>query len=374
MSMTMDEGSDMNPLFDRLADLRNRILMDARFQKLASRFPLTRPVARYRAGRLFDLSVSLVSAQVFAAAVELGLMNELANGPLAMAELAGRLNLEEEPLLCLVVAAEGLGLVERRPHGLVRLDWAGAEFLANPGIAAMVRHHRMLVDDLAEPAEFLRRPRGGGSLARFWAYAGPASAASDVGPYSQLMAASQPLVVEQALAVYPFGKHRRILDVGGGEGAFIAAIAEAHPGPRFTLFDLPDVAGRARTRLGARLGDRLETVGGDFRCDALPQGADLVTLVRILHDHDDEVVIPLLGKVRAALPPGGRLLIVEPMAGTAGAGTVAAYFSFYLRAMGSGRPRTAKELTNLLRNAGFASVRERKTPLPVIARVLVAAV
>ncbi|WP_448580554.1 methyltransferase [Thermaurantiacus sp.] len=366
----MDTRLLMASLRNRLADLRNRVLMDARFQRLASRFPLTRPVARVRARSLFDLSVGLVSAQVFAAAVELRLMERLADGPLALADLAARLNLQEDAAFCLVVASEGLGLVERCSGNRVRLGRAGAEYLANPGIAAMVAHHRMLVSDLAQPADFLRRPRGGGALARFWTYAAPGHEGHDVGPYSRLMAASQPLVAEQALAAYPFQRHRCILDIGGGEGAFIEAVAQAHPGPRFTLFDLPPVAERARARLGARLGHRFEAIGGDFRSDSLPQGADLVTLVRILHDHDDDVVLALLRAIRSVLAPGGRLLVIEPMAGTRGAGTVAAYFSFYLRAMGSGRPRTAMELRALLERAGFGRIRERPTPLPVIARLI----
>lgn len=370
MSKLMDSQPIMSLLPDRIADLRNRILMSPRFQRLATRFPLTRPVARHRAARLFDLSVGLVSAQVLAAAVELGLMEQLADGPVPMAELQGSLKLDGEALLSLIVAAEGLGLVERCSDGRVRLGWGGAELLANPGIAAMVRHHRMLLADLADPADFLRRPRGGGALARFWSYTGQGADPADVGPYSRLMAASQPLIAEQALAAYPFARHRRILDIGGGEGAFIAALGEAHPGPHFTLFDLPGVVERARARLGDRLGDRFDSVGGDFRSDPLPQGADLVTLVRILHDHDDDVVRALLQSIRRILPPAGRLLIVEPMAGTPGAGTVAAYFSFYLRAMGSGRPRTPAELAGMLREAGFTRIRERRVPLPLMARVL----
>ncbi len=63
---------------------------------------------------------------------------------------------------------------------------------------------------------------------------------------------------------------------------------------------------------------------------------------------------PLLAKVHAALPPRGTLLLAEPMAGTPGAEPVGdAYFGLYLRAMGSGQPRTAARLTALLRRAGF---------------------
>ncbi len=61
------------------------------------------------------------------------------------------------------------------------------------------------------------------------------------------------------------------------------------------------------------------------------------------------------------------------MAGTPGAEPVGdAYFGFYLMAMGSGRPRTSDELSRMVRDAGFASVREHGTRRPLLARVLVA--
>ena len=110
------------------------------------------------------------------------------------------------------------------------------------------------------------------------------------------------------------------------------------------LFDLPPVAARAAARLRrARPGARAPTrVGGDFLADPLPTGADVVSLVRVVHDHDDDAALAILRAARQALPPDGTLLLAEPMAGAAGAEPVGdAYFGFYLLAMGSGRPRTA---------------------------------
>jgi demethylspheroidene O-methyltransferase len=74
--------------------------------------------------------------------------------------------------------------------------------------------------------------------------------------------------------------------------------------------------------------------------------------------------------VRQAIRPGGVLLVAEPMAETAGAETLGAYFSFYLLAMGQGRPRSARQLTTLLREAGFTTVRERKTRQPLLTSLL----
>jgi demethylspheroidene O-methyltransferase len=112
---------------------------------------------------------------------------------------------------------------------------------------------------------------------------------------------------------------------------------------------------------------------GDFDRDPLPAGADLITLVRVLHDHDDERVDRLLAAAYAALPSGGTLLVAEPMAGTRGAERMGdAYFGVYLWAMGSGRPRTAEDLTGRLRRAGFRRPSERRTRVPLQTRVWVA--
>jgi demethylspheroidene O-methyltransferase len=348
-----------------LAKLRNRLTADARFQQWASRFPLTRGVARGRARRLFDLATGFVQSHVLAASIELGLVEQLRDGPVTPADLRAALKLEADALDALLVAAEGIGLVERR-GGLVLLGQTGAELLGNPGVAAMVAHHGALARDLLDPSALFRRPPGGGALQRFWPYAGGGT--GDFGPYSALMAASQPMVATQALAAHDFGRHRLLMDVGGGEGAFLEAVAAAHPRLALRLFDLPEVAARAR----ARLGDRADVVAGSFRDGTLPSGADAISLVRILHDHDDAVAIALLAGVHAALPPAGTLILVEPMAGTAGALAVQTYFAIYLRAMGSGRPRTADEIGLMLRGIGFVEVRERPTPLPLVARVLVA--
>ena len=87
-----------------------------------------------------------------------------------------------------------------------------------------------------------------------------------------------------------------------------------------------------------------------------PKGFDVVSLVRILHDHDEPVAMSILASARHALKEGGTLLVAEPMADAPGAGgLIAAYFHVYLLAMGSGRPRSFDELSHLLEKAGFRS-------------------
>jgi demethylspheroidene O-methyltransferase len=188
------------------------------------------------------------------------------------------------------------------------------------------------------------------------------------------MASSLALIAEDILEAYPMGRHRRLLDVGGGEGAFVEAAVGQTPELAVVLFDLPAVACRARIRLGnAGLADRAAVVGGDVFRDPLPEGADLVSLVRVLHDHDDEQALRILQAVRRALRPGGVLLIAEPMSRTAGVEPMGdAYFGFYLLAMGQGRPRTPGQLRELLRQAGFARARIEKTRRPMLTGLVVA--
>lgn len=357
---------------------RDRLLSDARFQRWAVRFPATRWIARRRARQLFDLCAGFVYSQILFACVELRLFDMLAGGPLPEHLLAQRLALPPAAARRLLEGARALGLVELRGPGLYGLGGLGAALRGNPGVAAMIDHHAMLYADLADPVAVLRGEAISRRLATFWPYAAdPAGAAplsgEAVSPYTQLMAASQAMVAAEILDVYPVTRHRGLLDVGGGDGSFLRLAGARAPKLALTLFDLPAVAEQARVRFAeAGLAARARVAGGDFRSDPLPQGADLVSLVRVIHDHDDATALTLLRAVRLALPADGTLLLAEPMADTPGAEPVGhAYFGFYLLAMGSGRPRSVAELSELLRQAGFGRIRAVRTRTPMITGLLV---
>ena len=355
---------------------RNRLFADPRFQRWAADFPLTRPVARARTQGLFDLVAGFVYSQTLSACVRLRLFQHLSDGPMTTGALSTALDLPLAATARLLGAARGLGLVQ--PAGLDRhaLGAQGAALLGNAGLMEMIEHHARLYADLGDSVGLLRR--GAGELAAYWPYATSATpTAADeqhVAAYSALMAATQPAVAADLLAAYPVRRHRRLMDVGGGEGGFLEAAGASAPKLELMLFDLPAVAERARTRLG-RVGllGRTTILQGDFLSEPIPPGADLITLVRILHDHDEAGVATLLRAIRAALPPDGALLIGEPMSGGARPERVGdVYFAFYLLAMGRGRARSPEELTALLKAAGFSRVRRLRTRTPALLRALVA--
>ncbi len=344
---------------------RNRMIANPGFQRRAAANPLLRPLARRRAARLFDLVAGFSYSQVLLASVESGLLDLLESGPIGIDAIAGRTGLKPEAARRLVRAAAALDLAESVGEENWMLGQQGAALSGNPGALAMIRHHRLLYADLADPVALLRDDRTSPTaLSEFWRYGGDGETAK---AYSELMALSQAMVAEQFLAAYSLARHRALLDVGGGHATFLGHVAQAAPHLRLGLFDLPAVVQGAGGLPGA---SRHE---GDFFHDPIPIGYDCVTLVRVLHDHDDAPCLTLLRAIRAALPAGGRLVIAEPMAGTPAAPAMGdAYFGMYLWAMRSGRPRTAAEIGALLERAGFRQWRERTTPQPLVASMIVA--
>lgn len=366
------------PWTDRYLNVRDRWLSSPRFQRWAAAFPLTRPTARKRARALFDVCAGFVYSQILFACVRLKLFDLLASGPLTAASIAATLKLPPDSTDRLLEAAVSLRLVEKRTAGRFGLGALGAAMVGNPAVGAMVEHHSLLYADLHDPVRLLRGEQSQTALARYWAYAGSDKPAglptAQVEDYTSLMGNSLPLVADEILDAYPLHKHRCLLDVGGGDGSFLTAAAARCEHLDLILFDLPPVAARAAQRFTAQgLDPRARAIGGDFLKDTLPDGADVISLVRVIHDHSDAGAAILLAAAYRALPANGVLLLAEPMMGTPGAEPVGdAYFGFYLLAMGSGRARTPQALQTLLSAAGFATAQLVRTRQPLQSRLIVA--
>lgn len=352
-----------------------RLIARPEFQAAVARVPLLRGLARRDGAALFDLVAGFVRAQVLLAVVELDLPARLMDGPRRPEDLARETDLPPDRMDMLLQAAAALKLLRRRRDGRFDLARQGAALAGVPGLAGMIRHHGAFYADMADPVALLRGEVDT-ELARFWPYVfgatGTPPPPAVTQAYSDLMAESQTLVAQDTLARVRFRGVRRVLDVGGGSGAFAVALCTARPSISATVFDLPAVAPLAAERIAAAgLVDQLDFVPGSFRTDVLPGGADMITLVRVLYDHADDTVAALLSAAFAALPPGGRLVISEPMAGgdrPDPAGDV--YFAFYTLAMRTGRARSAARIADLCRAAGFADLRCHESLRPFVTSVV----
>jgi len=372
--------NDSRPLTlrERLSRWRNRLASKRSFQRWAAAFPFTRPVARKRAARLFDLCAGFAYSQILYACVRLKLLEMLEDEPRSIGEVAHALALPEDGARRLLAGAVALGLAERLGDGRYGLSMDGAALLGNPGALAMIAHHVHFYDDMRDPVALLRGEVTDTSLSRFWGYArgeNPcALGADETSEYTALMAASQSLIAEDILDGYELSRHNCLLDVGGGDGAFVEAVSQRAPNLQLMLFDLPAVTIGASQRFErAGISSRVRIVSGDFFADPLPTGADVISLVRVLLDHDDAGALRILRQVYAALPPGGTLLVAETLSGVRGAETISdAYFGFYLLAMGKGRPRSVGGMRQILGAAGFREIHLKRTRRPLLTQLLTA--
>ncbi|EED34943.1 hydroxyneurosporene methyltransferase [Luminiphilus syltensis NOR5-1B] len=362
-------------LIDQIYAWRDRLLASPRFQRAASRLPVMRWIARRKARELHDMTAGFIYSQVLYCCVELRLFDALKPGPMTLEQIATHIGLPEEGTLRLLRSAAALKLLRLTRDHRWGLGERGASMLGNPGVGAMVSHHLRLYQDLADPIALFRGRRET-QLSGFWPYARDESSqpSEDAARYSALMAQSQDLIADHVLDACSMKRTRVLMDIGGGTGRFLAAAKSRWPHLETLLFDLPAVVELPAEPSEAPTSAVSRRIGGNMFSDTLPTGADTISLIRILHDHDDEPVKGLLRAVHQALPEdGGRLIIGEPMAGTPGAEPIGdTYFGVYLWAMGSGRPRTSEEIIHFLQEAGFRRCREKRSNMPILTRVIVA--
>ena len=324
---------------------------------------------------MFDVVAGFVQSQVLAALVELDVLEQLMEEPHRLRRLAARSGVPEDRMRILADAGVALGLM-RKVDDTYSIARRGAALTGVPGLPGMIRHHGVLYRDLADPVAFFRGETQT-ELAQFWPYVFGAGAAEDpetAERYSRLMAESQGLVAEETLATTPLDGVRHLMDVGGGTGAFLSAALRRYPAMQATLFDLPQVVAGAEDVLAdASVADRVTIRPGSFRDDPLPEGPDAISLVRVLYDHADETVAALLAEVHRVLPPGGRVIVSEPMAGGAAPSRAGdAYFAVYTLAMQTGRTRSAEEIGQALSAAGFGEVKPLRTVRPFVTSVVTA--
>ena len=271
LAMTGDRAPD--GWLARLRAWREDLLASPAFQRWAARFPLTRPIARRHARALFDLCAGFVYSQVLLACVQLELLRACCGaGRRPRRRWPRRCSCAPTRPRCLLRAAASLRLVERRDGGPLRPRRRSVRRCsATPASLAMIEHHALLYADLADPVALLRaRPRRHGARAATGPTPSPRRPAScppaQVRRVHALMAGSQPLVAERDPRRLSDRGHRCLLDVGGGDGTFLAAAAARCAAAAAACCSTCRPSPQRRSAASPRRGSaaRAQLTGGDF--------------------------------------------------------------------------------------------------------------
>ncbi|GAA2574382.1 methyltransferase [Streptomyces violaceus] len=321
-----------------------------------------------------DLLVRLVfgsmAAQTVRAAVRLRIVELIGDTPRPAADVAADAGTAPQPMTRLLRALAGLGLLEEHAPGTFAVTSAGALLDSNrpDSLTSFVRM-------FTEPAiirawEHLDDSVRTGEVA-FDAVFGTdffSHLAGQPELSSMFNAAMSQATAETAAALpgaFDFGRFGSVTDVGGGDGTLLAGVLTAFPGLKGAVYDTAEgLAQGPETLRRHGLTERCSLAAGDF-FRSVPEGSDLYLMKSILHDWPDDRAVTILRHCRAALPPGGRVLILEPVlpeaVGTDGdGGTYLSDLNMLVNV--GGRERTRQDFEDLCHAAGLSLV--TVTPLP----------
>lgn len=297
-----------------------------------------------------------MASRIFLTAVELDVFALLDTGKWTAAEMARRMGADTRATEVLLNALTSMGLLEK----------AGDKF-ANTKAAA-----KLLVPDSRE------HMGGFGHAVHLW------EAWSHL---TEVVRSGRPFVPEpthearrecalcmkqyatgtaQALSrLVDFSDVDHMLDLGGGAGACGIALARQHPHMRIVLFDVDQQAlALAREDITSEgLQDRIVLKSGDFFSDDIGEGYDLVLLSSVICLFGEPQNLSLLGRARACLEPGGKIVIVDAIVdGSHTRPTAAALFAVNLLVTShSGQSYSHQQVEGWLRSVGF--VETRRIPL-----------
>ena len=256
---------------------------------------------------IMKIAMGFMAAKHLFVANEIGLFEGLAAGPASIAELAKKTTIPPRTLAIVANAMVSLGLVELQGD-LYRNSDAAATFLAGrtgPDLRPMLHFwNRISYPTWQKLDEAVRTGEGQAQFGRFnkdEQQIFSAGVESFTAPTAAALAAS-----------YDFGRHRRVLDVGGGTGSFLVAVLRHHTALHGTLFELPGACAVARQRLaGLPEGKRIEVVEGDVSKDPLPDGHDALIVANTVHVLSAVHNIELFRKLRSGVAVGARLLLAD---------------------------------------------------------------
>jgi hypothetical protein len=311
--------------------------------------------------KLFDLVQSHRVTAVIYVAAKLGLAELLRGGPKSVRELAEATGADQPALGRLLTALSTVGVCSRSGPDQYSLTEVGAALEGGAeksfkawtifeGELLSTRWHGLLESVMT--GKTAAQLSGVGNSFDLMARA-PGS----VDTFNAAMADLTRLVTPNVLAAYDFGRFVCLMDVGGGSGELIGAVASKYPDISGIVFDLPRCAETANHHL-QRLGvsSRAKFVAGDFFM-VIPSLADAILLKSVIHDWNDERSLVILGNCRRALPENGTLLLVErlmpELPGTGDEDRANAMSDLNMLCGPGGCERTEGEYRRLLDQSGF---------------------
>ena len=298
--------------------------------------------------------------QMVAAACELAIPDLLAGGPRSAHDLAALTDTHEESMRRFLRGLAVWGVVEQLPDGTYKAGSLADSFRSDrPGFRNMTLN--LQKEAYGAWAELLFTLRTGQpAFERVYGksrWAALADSPEDAARFNAHMVEVTARVAAGFVASYNFDGVSTAVDVGGGNGALLAAVLEAKPEIKGILFDLPAGLAGARDRFDhLGLADRLTIVEGSF-FESCPGDADLYMLKSIVHDWDDEHATTLLKTCRAAMKPSARLVLIERIlpdrVSPEQDGLDAVMLDLHMMVVLGGRERTTDEYRQLLAAAGL---------------------
>jgi predicted O-methyltransferase YrrM len=310
---------------------------------------------------LMALSTGFWAFKTLAAAHEAGLFSHLAGGAsTTVGELAEALGLHPRPAEMLLTGCAALGLLEKT-DGRYRNTPLSEAFLVRGkpyyfgGFVQMA--DKRLYAGWGKLTEALRTNRP-----TTWDPAVQSSMFDGEDPtmlalFWEAMHSVSTMTARKLGEAVDLNHFRRLLDIGGGSGAYDIELCKLYGELRATVFDLPHVAAIAAGKITeAGLTDRIETAGGNF-FEQLPEDHDVHLLSMILHDWDEAKNRALLRRSFEALPSGGAVVISELLVNDEKTGPApAALMSLNMLIETEGRNYTPTEYSAWLEEAGFRHI------------------
>jgi SAM-dependent methyltransferase len=267
--------------------------------------------------RILQVAYAFWQSKALLSAVELDVFTTLGDGPLHLETLRRRVGIHERGARDFFDALVALGFLCRDEQGRYAnhfdadryLDRAKATFLGGVLEHLNKRHYR----NWGQLTEALRTgtPQSGalGTGSYIALYEDNATQAT----FLKGMTAGSRMAARALALSFPWRNYQSIIDIGTAQGCVPVEIARANPHLVGGGFDLPAVEREFANYVHDHgLSDRLRFYPGDFFTDPMPK-ADVLVMGRILHNWDLPTRRLLLEKAYQALPPGGSLIIYDPM-------------------------------------------------------------